>query len=206
MPPTETPAAPSIPPSANSALFPLLVPTAFGDCRPEDQIGRPLPGHSRPSLRRSVFGTSGRAQAWQGALEQWRQRPILGYGFGTEDEVFFDCFYVFQGSRPENSYLGTMLQLGLVGLVLLLAFLGSIAVPLARGLRRGGPRIDAVGAATAVVAAALVIGLVQSYLYSVGNVATLSVWLTALTGLALLASPGGRAHSVPQETHGVAAR
>src|SRR5205823_6166845 len=35
---------------------------------------------ARPSIRRRLFGSSGRSQAWAGALHTWERRPVAGYG------------------------------------------------------------------------------------------------------------------------------
>jgi len=51
----------------------------------EDELGRP--GKNAPPIRRTLFGTSGRAQAWDGALHQIAHRPVAGYGFGTGNWV-----------------------------------------------------------------------------------------------------------------------
>ena len=136
--------------------------------RMADEIGS---GSSASS--RSVFDTSGRLQAWRGAMDQGADRPVLGYGFGTEEAVFVDRYRAFEGGVPENSYIGTFLQLGALGLVLLLALVVALAVA---ARRRGGPT-GAIG--LAVLATGLVLGVVQSYFYAVGNVATLGLWLCA---------------------------
>src|SRR6185436_5784035 len=65
--------------------------------------------------KRRLLATSGRSQAWRGALGQVADRPLAGYGFGTEEKVFVDRFYYFLANRVENSFLGTALQLGVVG-------------------------------------------------------------------------------------------
>jgi hypothetical protein len=122
---------------------------------------------------RGVFDTSGRLEAWRGAIHQGVDRPLLGYGFGTEAAVFVDRYRAFEGGVPENSFIGVFLQLGAFGLAILLALvvvLGSVA------LRRGGSA-GAIG--LAVLATGLVLAVVQSYIYSVGNVATLGLWLCA---------------------------
>ena len=82
----------------------------------QDEIGH-------PALSKAATTTvaSGRIAAWEGALEQIGDRPILGYGFGTEQKVFIDRWYYFQGGSAENSYLGLLMQLGAVGLALVLA-------------------------------------------------------------------------------------
>jgi O-antigen ligase/polysaccharide polymerase Wzy-like membrane protein len=140
-------------------------------------VGQPLPGGGQPAVRRGFFGSSGRLEAWQGALHEAARRPVAGHGFGTEQAVFVDRYYRFVGSLPENSYLGLALQLGIAGLVLLallVIVLGSAGI---RALR--SPNRDATAAGLGVLAAGLVIAFVQSYIYSVGNIATAALWIPA---------------------------
>jgi hypothetical protein len=121
---------------------------------------------AHPSIRRRLLGSSGRSQAWAGALHTWERRPVAGYGFGTEERAFVDRYYFFDAGLPENSYIGTLLQLGLVGLALLVA---AALWALAR-FRLSPP-------AAALLAGGLVLGVTQSYLFAVGNDATIPVWL-----------------------------
>ena len=138
-----------------------------------DEIGNP--GLSTHNV--TVIG-SGRIAAWLGALKLIRDRPLLGYGFGTEEIVFVDRWYFFQGARTENSVLGILLQMGLIGLLPLLAFLMVLVRTGARAFRSAeeAVRLQAV-APLGVLAAAVVLVFVQSYVYSVGNVATVTVWV-----------------------------
>jgi len=136
--------------------------------RQSDEIGSESSASSR-----SIFDTSGRLQAWQGAIDQAVDRPALGYGFGTETGVFVDRYRAFEGGVPENSFIGIFLQLGGVGLAILIALVVAL-VSAAR--RRGGP---AATVGLAVLATGLVLAVVQSYVYAVGNVATLGFWLCA---------------------------
>jgi O-antigen ligase/polysaccharide polymerase Wzy-like membrane protein len=136
----------------------------------DGELGIPLPGQS---LRRHLTSSSGRTQAWGGAIRQAEQRPVAGYGFGTESRVFVDRWSTFTGGVPENSYVGIALQLGVAGL---LAF-AAVVVGLVRGARGQGRRFAAVG--LGVLAAALAAAVGQSYVYSVGNVAALTVWIGA---------------------------
>jgi O-antigen ligase len=133
-----------------------------------DELGAGSSGSSR-----SVFDTSGRVHAWEGALRQGDDRPLLGYGFGTEEKVFVDRYRDFEGGVPENSFIGLFLQLGAVGLAVFLALLAALV---GAALRAGG-RVAAVG--LAVLATGIVLAVVQSYVYAVGNVATLGVWICA---------------------------
>jgi len=135
------------------------------------ELGIPLPGQANP---RTLTTSSGRKEAWGGAIRQAEQRPVAGYGFGTEARVFIDRWWTFTGDLPENSYIGIALQLGIAGLVAfgaLLAALGRSAFVAVRRAREG------VGTASlGVLAAALVAATVQSYIYSVGDIATTTVW------------------------------
>ena len=101
---------------------------------------------------------------------------MAGYGFGTEARVFVNRYAGFDSDLVENSYIGAALQLGVVGLALLLAVaaaaLGPFALRLAR-LRQAGLETACAG----VTVAALVVAVTQSYLFSVGNVGTAMVWI-----------------------------
>jgi O-antigen ligase len=138
----------------------------------------------RPGLkRRQLFATSGRLDAWRWALGQAHKRPALGYGFGTEQNVFVDRLYSFEGGLPENSFVGITLQLGIVGFLLLTASVVAAAVAAFGNVRALREAREARGLAAACAGAALA-GLAltggQSYLYSAGNVATISVWTTTM--------------------------
>jgi len=147
--------------------------------RLEDELGHPPLGGYRPPVARTLLGSSGRAQAWVGAARQGVQRPLLGYGFGTEDRVFVDRFYAFEGGFPENSYLGAFLQLGAAGVALLVGLLLTLAWNAYHALRRrtAGPAAAAAG----VLLMAILIGLSQSGITAVGNIAVGSIWVCILT-------------------------
>ncbi len=157
-----------------------------------------FPGLKARAKPRRLFETSGRLTAAAGALEQAAERPIVGFGFGTEERAFVDRYYNFTAARVENAYVATALQLGIVGAAVLLGFLGLTAV---RGLRlvdrlEGSSRRVA-AAALGVFAAGLVLGGTQSFMTSVGSPATAPFWLaTFLLGGATLAT--ARATRAPQ--------
>lgn len=141
-------------------------------------IGIQAPGEAAPT-HRTLFGLTGRGEAWRGAIDLADARPALGYGFGTEGNVFVDRYANFAGGLPENSFIGVYLQLGLVGLVALLALVGALALAAVRGWARPEATVS-----LAVLAAALVLALVQSYIYSVGDIGTVTVWVCAFLGAA----------------------
>jgi hypothetical protein len=175
-----------VPPSA-----PAIGPEDFdvGGARLTDEVG--APAVSRPIGR--PFG-SGRLQAWIGASQQARKVAPLGYGFGTEDHVFIDRFYTFQGSRPENSFIGLFLQVGLIGLAAFLALLAAGATRAFRSGRRRWGEDTVLAAALASCIAGAVLMIVQSYVYSVGNVAALSFWLCF--GICAVAGSAGRSRII----------
>ena len=157
----------------------------------EDEIGRP--GKNAPPIRRTLFGTSGRARAWDAALHQVARRPVAGYGFGTEAQVFVDRYYGFDSTVPENSYIGVALQLGIAGFVAFVAVLAAVVWFGVLALRRSsGAALAAARACAAAVAGGLVLGLTQSYLTSPGNLASPAVWIAALLLPALAAHPSGK--------------
>jgi O-antigen ligase len=140
----------------------------------------------------SFLGSSGRTEAWSGAWSQIEGRPLLGYGFGTEDHVFVDRFYDFEGSYVENSFLGIALQLGIVGGVSIIVLLAAIALASVPALRRPRELGDPAPALAAVGIAGVVLMFVQSYVYSVGDVATVAFWVSCFV---LAGLPAGRGAS-----------
>jgi O-antigen ligase len=159
--------------------------------RLQDDVGHPPYSVAETERRpRTTLGSSGRLEAWRGTLGQAADRPVAGYGFGTEDRVFVDRYVNFNSNVPENSYVGLLLQLGVVGLAL---FLLAAAIPLWRGIRavpRLGPRARALTAALAgAFVAGIVLAFFQSYVYAPGNNATLVLWISGLLLIALT-SPG----------------
>ena len=143
----------------------------------------------KPALTGRSFvsvGSSGRLDAWRRAFHIGNGRPVFGYGFGSEEAVFVPRFREFQGRRPENSFLGLYLQLGAVGVLLLLGFLAAAAAAALVAMRRGVPEASAF-AGVLVGGGALL--LVQSYVYSVGNVATMTFWISAMLAAARAGAP-----------------
>jgi O-antigen ligase len=89
-----------------------------------------------------------------------------------------DRWYYFQGGTAENSYLGLLLQLGVLGTALVVGMGIVLVVAAAKRLRRtpASTRGD-LAAELGVLVAAGVLMMVQSYLYSVGNVASATAWI-----------------------------
>lgn len=178
-PPSVTPPSSSTDVGVKSNLTKADIPIPFIDR--QDEIGHPSLYAYKPILG---YG-SGRVYAWLWTVREADHRPVLGYGFGTESAVFIDRFYLFEGGYTENSFVGMYLQLGIVGtLLLLLPFLFALS-SVYRVLRRRvvGEDRALVAAAAGVVGAGFVIAFFQSYLYSVGNVGTLTFWIGAVVAV-----------------------
>jgi O-antigen ligase len=144
---------------------------------------------------RTLFFTSGRLQAWESAVEQALGRPIAGYGFGTEDEAFVDRSYQFVSEAVENSFIGVFLQLGALGVGLLVA---ALALPLAAWWRARSTldpeRREYAAVCAGTVVAGIVLTVPQSYLTSVGSPPTTAFWIA----FSLLAALGARTQSGAQ--------
>jgi hypothetical protein len=172
-PPSITPPASSTVVGVKQKLTKRDVPVPF--IPRQDEIGHPALYDYKPILG---YG-SGRVYAWLWTVREADHRPVLGYGFGTESAVFVDRFYLFEGGYTENSFVGMYLQLGAIGvLILLLPFLFAVraAYRVVRS-RADDDERALVAAAVSVVGAGFVIAFFQSYLYSVGNVGTLTFWI-----------------------------
>jgi O-antigen ligase len=153
--------------------------------RLQDDIGHPGIGVADTTRReRNLTGSSGRTEAWRGAIGLAAERPVVGYGFGTEDRTFVDRYVFFNSNNPENSYIGIALQLGVVGLALLIGLAAALLAPALMGMRS-----PLVAAAAAAFAAALVLAVFQSYIYAAGNAATAAAWVC---GFAVLAAAAAR--------------
>lgn len=150
----------------------------FGACLgisriPQAKPAPPPSSSGASAIRRTLFTSSGRRAAWSGAMRQAEDRPVAGYGFGTEALVFVDRYASFDSDLVENSYIGAVLQLGVTGLVLLLGVVLAALGPFARK-----PSAGTQAAYAGVAAAALVVAVTQSYLFSVGNIGTVTAWIS----------------------------
>ena len=163
--------------------------------RLEDDVGHPGLGVADTRRRtRTLLNSSGRSQAWTGTLGLISERPIAGYGFGLEDKVFVDRYISFNSAVPENSYLGLSLQLGVLGLIALVTVFVLLVVTVAKAFPQLDDRARVVVAGCGgAVAAGLVLGGFQSFLYAVGNNATLTFWLAAFMAAAAAAATRDRA-------------
>jgi O-antigen ligase len=127
---------------------------------------------------------SGRVEAWAAAVELIEDRPVFGYGFGTEELLFHAFqfeggFRQHQGSYVHNSYLGLATQVGWVGM---LTFFVPLLILLLRSLWRS--RLDPDLKWHNGIEGALIAGLVactfESWVYSMGSAHAFPFWLCVM--------------------------
>jgi O-antigen ligase len=120
----------------------------------------------------------GRFEAWDVAVDLLRQRPLRGYGFGTEDILFAKFgirFFTHGGAMVHNSYLGLSLQVGILGAAV---FFFLIFLVVIKGIQASMKTKDLMfSILTGTLVAGLVISFTESWLYSAGNSQSLPFWI-----------------------------
>ena len=125
-----------------------------------------------------------RTDKWRLGLKYFMERPLQGFGFGTEDRLFAyhdvnPQDYQLSGASMHNSYLGLVLQVGIVGAAL-------FYVPLASLLfyelltARETHRQPLLSALLSVVITCMVAGMFSSDLYSMGNAKSFVFWISVM--------------------------
>jgi O-antigen ligase len=162
--------------SLAAALFMVLTTSAVSTPEPLESV----------TVRFQQDPTAGgRFAAWRLTLGLVREKPVVGWGFGTTEEVFGSqttaISQVFQGGLVHNSYLQALLELGPGGLLLLLLAAG---IALRRGLP--GDRADPLRTAMyGALVAGLLNGIVESSMLSAGSVFAFSFWMIAAASVRL---------------------
>jgi O-antigen ligase len=140
-----------------------------------DREGSVTGGGTEPSTvfdRGDSDVSSGRFEIWQIALQEWSDQPIAGTGFGDSSGIQAETGIPTMSAH--NAYLTTLVETGLIGLVLLLALLASVFV-----WWRTRPALSLLAASVVVV----LNGAFESSLVNLGSPVTLMSWLV-LAGLA----------------------
>lgn len=132
-------------------------------------------------VARSV--TQGRSAVWVGLLERFVEEPLFGYGLGAAAIASHEIAASDRWHHPHNDYLRVAFDAGAIGLVLLLAAVGTWAVRLVREVRRTRtvPAAAALGALLAFALLAVTDNVVvYSYVmiplgFAIGQVAPVAV-------------------------------
>ena len=146
------------------------------------------PSSNSSAARFASASGNGRYQYWSAALDAFESRPLTGIGPGT-----YEFWWAAHGSIPgfvrnaHSLYLETLGELGLPGLALLLALLGTVFVTGARGLRRADASERAMLAAALAASAGFVSAAAIDWVWQVTVVPVAFLLLAA----AVLRSSGG---------------
>ncbi|MHC4712791.1 MAG: O-antigen ligase family protein [Planctomycetota bacterium] len=144
---------------------------------PEGEIGAFEQAMMRGETDMSQYG-SGRIPLWLGALEKWKERPFVGYGFGTAGDTYYAGTRV--SARFHSSLIQITAELGIVGLFFFIAPLGY-SVHLAVKTHVAAASDPKVRPIIAGLAAgwfgAIANSFFESWLFSVGNVASILAWI-----------------------------
>ncbi|MEE3255551.1 MAG: O-antigen ligase family protein, partial [Chloroflexota bacterium] len=131
-----------------------------------------------------ITSLSSRTEKWRIGLAYFLERPLQGFGFGTEDQLFDyhgvdELSYIRTGSYIHNSYLGLVLQVGLVGALL---FYVPIGIFLLKEIQVSfsGQHDPLRTSLLAVVLTCMVAAVASSDLYAMGNVKTFPFWISIM--------------------------
>ena len=125
----------------------------------------------------------GRLEAWQAAVNLIMDKPLFGYGFGVEDKLFSlkkIMFRMHYGTYAHNSFLGILLQLGLLGFIMFFVplFMLLFKELFSRDENREIPVLRY--ALRASLIAGLICCMSESWIYSVGNTQVFPFWIMVM--------------------------
>jgi O-antigen ligase len=153
-------------------------------------IAATIPGADEDTAApiRGGTGLSGREYLWRASSTAIRERPVLGWGLGSDQDVVAarldPSATRFVGLTSDSLYLVTATETGLLGLLALLAFSVTSLVAIARRLL-AGPSPDAASVAMGATFVGLLAGGIFET-YRLGWVVFPSFELALAVGLALV--------------------
>jgi hypothetical protein len=152
-------------------------------------------GHvDNPSARLSSFGNDGRIPQWEAAIDGFDEKPVLGTGAGTYAlEWAKHRPYIFTVINAHSLYVEVMGELGIVGLLVLIALMLAFLVGAARRLRGPERQVFAVFLAMAVV------WMIHAGIDWDWQMPAITVWLFALGAIGLSRPLPGRAERPARE-------
>jgi len=138
----------------------------------------------------SEYG-SGRIPLWTGALEKWKRRPFVGYGFGTAGDTYYVGTNV--PARFHSSLIQITAELGIVGAFF---FIAPLAYSFFKSIN--SPVLPSLGARHRALAAGLAGGwfggaadsLFESWLFAVGNISTILAWICFFAAIKAMSEGG----------------
>ncbi|MEN8149673.1 MAG: O-antigen ligase family protein [Planctomycetota bacterium] len=169
---------------AGVVLVPLLLLLVFSP-----RLDPTILDDTRLVRAESLSHLSDRLPMWEKGFDYFLRRPLLGHGFGMNrfvefgraNEELFHSLNRTRGSNYHNTHLMLALDLGLVGVALLWAFIAYVlkrGVEIYRSPRRGP--IETAGVAFLAAFLALVgDSFVHGWMFSPGSSPAIVFWLVA---------------------------
>jgi O-antigen ligase len=138
-------------------------------------------GHSEdPSARLSSIGNDGRIPQWGAAIDSFDEKPLLGKGAGTYvNQWLRHRPYDFTVINAHSLYIEVMGELGIVGLLLIIALMLAFLVGAGRRLRGSERQVYAAFLAMAVI------WMIHAGIDWDWQMPAVTLWLFALGGIAL---------------------
>jgi len=117
--------------------------------------------------------SSGRVEKWKTMVSLIKKRPLLGYGFGTEDLLFrhFGLKFETPGLYAHNTFLGMAVQMGVLGFILFFSPLFYLL------FRSSKTKDNLVYALNGMIIGGLTVGFFESWIYSVGSAFAFPFWV-----------------------------
>jgi O-antigen ligase len=135
------------------------------------------------------------------AIDLIGERPIIGYGYGSERTLIESLGDVegFTGRYAGNVVVDILLEVGLLGLVAFLAVLVTAGLRVGALVRRRATLPAEAVAWPAVAVGGLANGLGESFLMRPGGISAPATWfalsMCSAVSLAVLAEPHGQLHA-----------
>jgi len=147
---------------------------------------------------------TGRTPIWNAVLHWIEQRPATGYGWGrdtvwmqgTDIMEYVSASVKFSVSHSHNSALELLLEVGVVGLLILVFALGAVIVLSLRGWEHDEPRRGEYSWMLATTIALIVIGYFEITLVQDRGLFLIFLFLTLIGARLALGSRASRAVSV----------
>jgi len=160
-------------PTVFLSLLIIIVMFTFGDII-QRQLGSYLriSGLFRGTTELNIV-SSGRVEKWKTMVSLIKKRPLLGYGFGTEDLLFrhFGLKFETPGLYAHNTFLGMAVQMGVLGFILFFSPLFYLL------FRSSKTKDNLVYALNGMIIGGLTVGFFESWIYSVGSAFAFPFWV-----------------------------
>lgn len=147
----------------------------------------PLPAVAERFVGNDLASLNTRNLAWEYALDLWGLRPFSGYGFRLGELAFQQnrSLTAFTRDGTHNSYLQTLLEVGIVGMIPFALLILTILVAILRCPAKG-----AGAGVVALLVAGLISATTESFMLGVGVSMSWVFWLTAAAAACLGSASG----------------